>query len=158
MIDLEVVEKLLGLLSDSDADKIEVRDGDISIKVSRNSGSGSVAYQVAAPAAPAAAPAPAAPIPGGAGEAAGGGSSSDNLVDITAPMVGTFYAQPEPGADPYVNVGGRISVGQTLCIIEAMKIMNPLDAEIAGVIKEVCVQDATPVEFGQVLFRVDPNG
>ncbi len=158
MIDLEVVEKLLGLLSDSDADKIEVRDGDISIKVSRNSGGSSVAYQVAAPAAPAAAPAPAAPAAGGAGEAGGASGSSDNLVDITAPMVGTFYAQPEPGADPYVSVGGRISVGQTLCIIEAMKIMNPLDAEIAGVIKEVCVQDATPVEFGQVLFRVDPNG
>ena len=73
-------------------------------------------------------------------------------------MVGTFYAQPEPGADPYVTVGSRITVGQTLCIIEAMKIMNPLDAEVSGVIKEVCVPDATPVEFGQVLFRVDPNG
>jgi acetyl-CoA carboxylase biotin carboxyl carrier protein len=73
-------------------------------------------------------------------------------------MVGTFYAQPEPGAEPYVQVGNRIGVGQTLCIIEAMKIMNPLDAEISGLIKEIAVQDAQPVEFGQVLFRVDPNG
>ena len=73
-------------------------------------------------------------------------------------MVGTFYARPEPGADPYVRVGSRISVGQTLCIIEAMKIMNPLDAEIAGTIREIGVEDAQPVEFGQVLFRVDPNG
>jgi acetyl-CoA carboxylase biotin carboxyl carrier protein len=73
-------------------------------------------------------------------------------------MVGTFYAQPEPGAEPYASVGGRIKAGQTLCIIEAMKIMNPIDAEVAGVIKEVCVQDSQPVEFGQVLFKVDPNG
>ena len=79
-------------------------------------------------------------------------------VEIKAPMVGTFYAQPEPGADPYVRVGDRISIGQTLCIIEAMKIMNTLDAEVTGVLKEVCVPDATPVEFGKVLFRVDPNG
>ena len=73
-------------------------------------------------------------------------------------MVGTFYARPEPGADPYVRAGSRVSVGQTLCIIEAMKIMNPLDAEIAGTIREIAVEDAQPVEFGQVLFRVDPNG
>ena len=156
MIDLEMVEKLLGLLSESDADKIEVRDGDISIKVSRNSG-GTLAYQVPAP--PAAAPvAPPVQAAGGTGDAAASDGASDNLVDIVAPMVGTFYAQPEPGAAPYVNVGGRISVGQTLCIIEAMKIMNPLDAEVSGVVREICVQDATPVEFGQVLFRVDPNG
>jgi len=86
------------------------------------------------------------------------GAPADNLVDIVSPMVGTFYAQPEPGAEPYVRVGSRVSVGQTLCIIEAMKIMNPLDAEISGVIQEIAVQDAQPVEFGQVLFRVDPNG
>ena len=79
-------------------------------------------------------------------------------LDIKSPMVGTFYARPEPGADPYVRVGSRISVGQTLCIIEAMKIMNPLDAELSGVIREIGVEDAQPVEFGQVLFRVDPNG
>jgi acetyl-CoA carboxylase biotin carboxyl carrier protein len=73
-------------------------------------------------------------------------------------MVGTYYAQPEPGADPYVRMGSRIKPGQTLCIIEAMKIMNPLDAEISGVVREVCVEDAQPVEFGQLLFRVDSHG
>jgi acetyl-CoA carboxylase biotin carboxyl carrier protein len=80
------------------------------------------------------------------------------LVDIKSPMVGTFYAQPEPGAEPYVRVGSRVSPGQTLCIIEAMKIMNPLDSEVTGVIREVLVEDTQPVEFGQVLFRVDPHG
>jgi acetyl-CoA carboxylase biotin carboxyl carrier protein len=72
-------------------------------------------------------------------------------------MVGTFYAQPEPGAEPYVRVGGRITPGQTLCIIEAMKIMNPIDSEVAGVIRKRLVEDGQPVEFGQVLFRVDSN-
>jgi acetyl-CoA carboxylase biotin carboxyl carrier protein len=73
-------------------------------------------------------------------------------------MVGTFYAQPEPGAEPYVQPGARIAPGQALCIIEAMKIMNTIDAEVSGVVKEICVQDAQPVEFGQVLFKVDTNG
>jgi acetyl-CoA carboxylase biotin carboxyl carrier protein len=73
-------------------------------------------------------------------------------------MVGTFYKSPEPGADPYVKAGTRVSPGQTVCIIEAMKIMNEIEAEIAGVVREILVDDAQPVEFGQVLFRVDPNG
>jgi acetyl-CoA carboxylase biotin carboxyl carrier protein len=73
-------------------------------------------------------------------------------------MVGTFYAKPEPGAEPYVRAGSRISTGQTLCIIEAMKIMNEIEAEISGVVREISVEDTQPVEFGTVLFRVDPNG
>jgi acetyl-CoA carboxylase biotin carboxyl carrier protein len=81
-----------------------------------------------------------------------------NLTDVKSPMVGTFYASPEPGAKPYAPVGSRVSKGQVLCIIEAMKIMNEIEAEVAGVVKEVCVSDAHPVEYGQVLFRVDPNG
>jgi acetyl-CoA carboxylase biotin carboxyl carrier protein len=80
------------------------------------------------------------------------------LKEIKSPMVGTWYKAPEPGAEPYVKVGSRVNPGQTVCIIEAMKIMNEIEAEISGVIREVCVEDAQPVEFGQVLFRVDPNG
>ena len=80
------------------------------------------------------------------------------LKEIKSPMVGTFYKSPEPGAEPYVKPGSRITPGQTVCIIEAMKIMNEIEAEIAGVIREISVDDAQPVEFGQVLFRVDPNG
>ncbi len=73
-------------------------------------------------------------------------------------MVGTFYKAPEPGAAPYVKVGSRITSGQTVCIIEAMKIMNEIEAEITGVVREILVDDAQPVEFGQILYRVDPNG
>jgi acetyl-CoA carboxylase biotin carboxyl carrier protein len=81
-----------------------------------------------------------------------------HLKEIRSPMVGTFYMSPEPGAEPYIKVGNRVTPGQTVCIIEAMKIMNEIEAEITGVIREISVEDAQPVEFGQVLFRVDPNG
>ena len=80
------------------------------------------------------------------------------LKEIRSPMVGTFYRAPEPGAEPYATTGTRVTPGQTVCIIEAMKIMNEIEAEIAGVVREVCVEDAQPVEFGQVLYKVDPNG
>jgi len=85
-------------------------------------------------------------------------SAAAHLKEIKSPMVGTFYAQPEPGAEPYVRVGSRIAAGQTVCIIEAMKIMNEIEAELGGVVREVLVDDASPVEYGQVLYRVDPNG
>ena len=73
-------------------------------------------------------------------------------------MVGTFYHSPEPAAQPYVKVGSRVNVGQVVCIIEAMKIMNEIESEVGGVVREVTAQSAQPVEFGQVLFRVDPHG
>ena len=105
-----------------------------------------------------------APTPAVGGAAAGPASGSDaaeagtQLKEIRSPMVGTFYMAPEPGAAPYVKVGTRVNPGQTVCIIEAMKIMNEIEAELAGSVREVCVEDGQPVEFGQVLFRVDPNG
>jgi len=80
------------------------------------------------------------------------------LKEIKSPMVGTFYSAPEPGADPYVKVGSRVSAGQTVCIIEAMKIMNEIEAEFGGVVREILVENAQAVEFGQPLFRVDPHG
>jgi acetyl-CoA carboxylase biotin carboxyl carrier protein len=80
------------------------------------------------------------------------------LLEVKSPMVGTYYSAPEPGAKPYVAVGSRIAKGQILCIIEAMKIMNEIESEFSGVVTEVAVQDAHPVEYGQVLFRIDPNG
>ena len=81
-----------------------------------------------------------------------------HLKEIRSPMVGTFYKAPEPGAEPYIKVGNRVTAGQTVCIIEAMKIMNEIEAELTGVVREINVEDSQPVEFGQVLFRVDPNG
>jgi acetyl-CoA carboxylase biotin carboxyl carrier protein len=163
MIDLGFVEKLIDLLHRSDAQTIEIRRWTTTIRISKGglAAPGTpVTYHVApaaTPAAPAAAAVAAAPVAGEVAGAAGAAAPKVSLTEIKSPMVGTFYAQPEPGAEPYVRVGGRIAPGQTLCIIEAMKIMNPLDAEVSGVLREICVEDAQPVEFGQVLFRVDPN-
>ena len=83
---------------------------------------------------------------------------SPQFSEIKSPMVGTFYQSPEPAAQPYVKVGSRVTVGQVVCIIEAMKIMNEIESEVSGVIREVVAQNAQPVEFGQALFRVDPHG
>ena len=104
-------------------------------------------------------PMPAAPAGDQEPRDAGGRApaAAPHLKEIRSPMVGTFYKAPEPGADPYIKVGNRVSPGQTVCVIEAMKIMNEIEAEIAGTVREIMVEDGQPVEFGQVLFRVDPN-
>jgi acetyl-CoA carboxylase biotin carboxyl carrier protein len=158
--DLALVRALLELLDGSTAMAIEITRGGATYKVSR--GIGPVPQLIAplshvaahanpgaaAPVAPPQAAQPSAPAPAAA---------PSNLIDIKSPMVGTFYRSPEPGAEPYVKVGTRVSPGQTLCIIEAMKIMNELESEVSGVIREILLDDATPVEFGQVLFRVESN-
>jgi acetyl-CoA carboxylase biotin carboxyl carrier protein len=79
-------------------------------------------------------------------------------LEVKSPMVGTFYKSPEPGAKAYVAVGDRVSKGQIVCIIEAMKIMNEIESEYSGIVREILVEDAQPVEYGQVLFKIDPNG
>lgn len=163
MIDIAFLERLLDLLHRSDAQSIEIRRWTTTIRISKGPlavPGQPVTYHMSAPASPAG---PAGPVASAGAEAAGTaepapGPATPTLSEIKSPMVGTYYAQPEPGAEPYVRVGSRITPGQTLCIIEAMKIMNPLDAEIAGVIREIAVEDTQPVEFGQVLFRVDPHG
>jgi len=165
MIDIGFLEKLLDLLHRTDAHTIEIRKWTTTIRISKGGlavPGQPVSYNVAMPTATTGATGTTGEGSGGtpaaAAPAAAAESPKPTLVEIKSPMVGTFYAQPEPGADPYVRVGSHIKPGQTLCIIEAMKIMNPLDAEVSGLVKEVVVQDAQPVEFGQVLFRVDPNG
>jgi acetyl-CoA carboxylase biotin carboxyl carrier protein len=113
-----------------------------------------MAYAPAPAAAPAHTPVASPATPPSAAPAA----AASSLKEIKSPMVGTFYKAPEPGADAYVKVGSRVTAGQTVCIIEAMKIMNEIEAEVSGVIREVMVEDMQPVEFGTVLYRVDPNG
>ncbi len=82
----------------------------------------------------------------------------NNYVEIISPMVGTFYRSPAPDADPFVDIGDRVKPGETVCIVEAMKLMNEIEAEVAGVIKEIKIENAQPVEYGQVLFVIDPDG
>jgi acetyl-CoA carboxylase biotin carboxyl carrier protein len=81
---------------------------------------------------------------------------SDGLLEVTCPFVGTFYRSASPGSDPYVKVGDRVSAGQVLCIVEAMKIMNEIESEVTGEVVEICVENENYVEFGQVLYRVKP--
>ena len=103
---------------------------------------------------------PGSPLPPPATEPVGGRrevAPPTQLLEIKSPMVGTFYTAPEPGAEAYVKAGSRVAPGQVVCIIEAMKIMNEIESEVAGVIREVLVENSQPVEFGQALFRVDPH-
>ena len=153
MTDIALVKELLALLDNSSATTIEIRKGFTTYRVSREA-------HAAAPSLPLVPVASGAPGAGGgpvsAAAAAAPAPTAARLIEVKSPMVGTFYRAPEPGAEQYVKAGSRISVGQTLCIIEAMKIMNELEAEVSGTIREVLVEDAQPVEFGQVLFRVEP--
>ena len=154
---LEDIRRLTELLRDTpEVGSIEVRSWfGRAIIVTRNGREpGPAPVTAFAAATRVAAPEPAASAPRAAEPAA---AVAPLLKDVKSPMVGTYYKAPEPGAEPYVKVGSRITLGQTVCIIEAMKIMNEIEAEVSGVVREVCVDDAQPVEFGQVLFRVDPN-
>jgi acetyl-CoA carboxylase biotin carboxyl carrier protein len=154
MIDLRYVKKLLEMLDESTVDSMEISsDKGMRIRLAKTPvARGTV--QMAAPmqAAPAAAPAAA------SAPAAAPAAAASTAVDVKSPMVGTYYGAPEPGAKPYVSVGQTVTKGQVLCIIEAMKIMNEIESEVAGKVVEITATDAHPVEYGQILFRVDPNG
>ena len=153
-MDIRKVKKLIELLDESGIAEIEITEGEDSVRISRYSQSAAAA-PVAAPvavAAPAAA-APAAAAPAEAAPAAADPEDEGYLV--TAPMVGSFYAASSPGAAPYVQVGDRVNEGDTLCIIEAMKMMNQIESDVAGVIKSIRVQNGEPVEYGQTLIVID---
>lgn len=164
MIDLRYVKKLLEMLDESSVDSMEISsDKGLRIRLSKSPvARGAVQYATApAPAAlpaPAAAAATAATAAVEAPAAAAIPTPASNLADVKSPMVGTYYGAPEPGAKPYVSVGQQIKKGQVLCIIEAMKIMNEIESEVGGRVVEINATDAHPVEYGQVLFRVDPHG
>jgi acetyl-CoA carboxylase biotin carboxyl carrier protein len=130
-------------------------DKGLRIRLSKTPAARGAVHAVSYAAAPAAAPAAGPAAPAGTPAAP---PVASNLADVKSPMVGTFYGAPEPGAKPYVAVGQQIKKGQVLCIIEAMKIMNEIESEVAGRVVEINATDAHPVEYGQVLFRVDPNG
>jgi acetyl-CoA carboxylase biotin carboxyl carrier protein len=153
-MDIRKVKKLIELLEESGIAEIEITEGEEAVRISR--------YAPAAappPAHPAyAAPAhPAAPAPAVADAAAPVtvAEAEDEGYLVTAPMVGTFYAASSPGAAPYVQVGDRVAEGDTLCIIEAMKMMNQIEADVSGVIKSIRVQNGEPVEYGQTLIVID---
>ena len=163
MIDLRYVKKLMEMLDGSSVDSIEISsDKGMKIRISKTPqqrGAMQLAPQMAIPALLPAAMAAAPAEAGGAGvEAPKLETAKSKYLEVKSPMVGTYFGAPEPGAKPYLAVGDRIGKGQIVCIIEAMKIMNEIESEFDGVVKEILAQNAHPVEYGQVLLRVDPNG
>jgi len=159
MFDLRYVKKLVDMLDASSVDSIEISsDKGMKIRISK------AQQQQVVLSAPVAAPAPAAvahAAPAAAPEAAPAPKAEtpkEHLLEAKSPMVGTFYAAAEPGGKPYLAVGDRVRKGQIICIIEAMKIMNEIESEFDGVVREILAKDSHPVEYGQALFRIAPNG
>ena len=151
-MDIRKVKKLIELLEESGVAEIEIKEGEESVRISRH-GAGNVATSIQtapshAPAAPTAAPV----APPAAAPAA---SAPSTVNHITAPMVGTFYASSAPGAKAFIELGQEVKVGQTLCIIEAMKMMNQIESDKAGKVVSILAKNGDPVEFGQPLFIVE---
>ena len=151
-MDIRKIKKLIELLDESGVAEIEIKEGEESVRISRQmvaapmapAATQVIAAPTAAPAATAAAPAPAEP-------------EEEEITGhkITSPMVGTFYRSPSPGTASFTDVGKHVSEGDTLCIIEAMKILNQIEADRSGVVKAILVENGQPVEFGQTMFIIE---
>ncbi len=147
-IDLKKIRALIRTIEGSSVTELEIADGKSRIRLSRG---GVAQVQVAAPVVAAPVAAVAAP----AAEASA--PVDDDALTITSPFVGTFYRSPSPDAPPFIEVGASVREGQTLCIVEAMKLMNEIEADCAGTVSDILVENGKPVEFGQPLFRVTPS-
>ena len=152
-MDIRKVKKLIELLEESGIAELEINEGEESVRISRYSSSPAPApVSYAAPAAPA--PAAAAP----AATAADESSDEDSLPSghvVKSPMVGTYYSASSPGSKPFVSVGDSVTEGETVCIVEAMKILNQIEADVSGVVKAILVENAQPVEYGQPLMIIE---
>jgi len=163
-IDLDQIRSLLAIVGSTDITELTIESGDDRVTVKKAASNQTIVAEV-----PAAANAPAfrsvpemsfepKQLEDSKTQAAEAPASTNGLVPVTSPMVGTFYRATSPTATPFVNVGDHINVGQTVCIIEAMKLMNDMPSEVSGKIVKVCVDNGTTVEYGQQLFLVDPKG
>lgn len=155
-MDIRKVKKLIELLEDSGVGEIEITEGEDSVRISRHSPAvqtttspvqmpmeASVAQKVTSTSSVTSA------------EPSAALDDNENNFEVTAPMVGTFYSASSPDSEPFVQVGDNVKTGDTLCIIEAMKMMNPIEADVSGTIKSIRIQNGEPVEFGQVMFVID---
>lgn len=155
-MDLRKLKKLIDLVQESGIAELEVTEGEEKVRI--RSGSAPEVWTTTAPGVATSQPMPV-PVPGAAGAPTAEPAPPEEPAGhvVKSPMVGTFYRAGSPGSKPFAEVGDEVKAGQTICIIEAMKLMNELDCEITGTIAEICVENGQPVEFGQVLFRVDPG-
>ena len=151
-MDLRKLKTLIDLVAESGISELEVTEENDKVRIVNKPQAVTVAAPVAV-----AAPAPVVAqtaVPAAPEAAAPAPEPVSEGKTVTSPMVGTFYRAPNPGAEPFVKVGDHVEVGQTLCIIEAMKLLNEIEAEYSGTVKEICVDNAQPVEFGQPLFII----
>ncbi len=153
-MDIRKIKKLIELLEESGLAELEISEGEESVRIARHVQGAAAAPQPLQIQMPVAAPVPVAAAPAAAPSAPAPISARDENV-VTAPMVGTFYASPAPGAKPFVEVGQEVRVGQVLCIIEAMKMMNQIESERAGKVMAMLAKNGEPVEFGQPLFVIE---
>ncbi|HFB68078.1 MAG TPA: acetyl-CoA carboxylase biotin carboxyl carrier protein [Calditrichae bacterium] len=162
-MNIQEIRQLIRIVEKSGIDELELEEEGRKIRIRKNQNNVVVAspqngasVQYALPPAGAAAPPPAAPASAPAETASGeSAADSDKYYEVRSPMVGTFYRAPAPDAAPYVEVGDTVSPGQTLCIIEAMKLMNEIQSEVSGKIAKILVENAQPVEYNQVLFLIE---
>lgn len=156
-MDIRKVKKLIELLEESNIDEIEIKEGEESVRISRN-GAQALTMAAAAAAAPAyatpLAPVPAPPIPAPVAATPVGQAPASTDHAIRSPMVGTFYGAPSPGSAAFVEVGKVVQIGDVVCIVEAMKMMNQIEADKAGTISAILVENGEPVEFDQPLFSI----
>ncbi|MHC6528567.1 acetyl-CoA carboxylase biotin carboxyl carrier protein [Vibrio proteolyticus] len=155
-MDIRKIKKLIELVEESGIAELEISEGEESVRISRNSGTAPMQAPIhyAAPVMPAAAPAPAAPAPVATEEAAPAAAVPAGH-QVLSPMVGTFYRSPSPDSKAFVEVGQSVSAGDTLCIVEAMKMMNQIEADKSGVVTAILVEDGQPVEFDQPLVVIE---
>jgi oxaloacetate decarboxylase alpha subunit len=153
--ELSELRQLIQLVQKTGIGELEVSSGGRTVRISTASAGVVTAFPASSPDARVAAPETRAEIPAATAESTKTAKSSSATM-VVSPMVGTFYRAPAPDADPYVEVGDMVTVGQTVCIVEAMKLMNEIESEVRGKIVEILVENAQPVEFGQPLFRVEP--
>ena len=149
-MDLRKLKTLIDLVAESDISELEVTEGDGKVRIVKSSPEAQQVVYAAAP--QQVAPAPAAPVAESAAAPAAPAAPAGHV--IKAPMVGTFYRAPNPGAAPFAEVGQTVKEGDALCIIEAMKLLNEIEADKSGVIKEILIENGEPVEFGQPLFVI----
>ena len=159
-MDIKEIRKIIELIKENDLSEFELEEEGFRILIKRSNGfEQKIIAQVPLSSDPAVIPGPAGADPG-AGEPSGtpadNGNPEDHLEPITSPMVGTFYSAPAPEADAFIAVGAEVDVDTVVCIVEAMKVMNEITAEVKGTIRQILVENAAPVQFGQPLFLIDP--
>jgi acetyl-CoA carboxylase biotin carboxyl carrier protein len=156
-VDITQIRKLMRLIEHSDVTEIEVTEGEQTVRISRRGPSSDVQHIMMPQAHAAPPPAPAAAAPAAAPAPATAAAPEEQKNVVSSPMVGTFYRASSPDAEPFVSEGSKVKKGDTLCVIEAMKLMNEIEAEYDGIVEQIMVDNASPLEYGQAMFVITPT-